>query len=39
MQGGTYSFAQGSIIAVVFSILIFVLGDAVVPKEPAHKHE
>jgi hypothetical protein len=39
MQGGTYSFAQGSIIAVTFSVLIFVLGDALVPKEPVHKHE
>ncbi|WP_246938625.1 YjzD family protein [Bacillus pinisoli] len=38
MQGGTYDFVQGSIIAVVFSILIFILGDALVPKENAQKH-
>jgi hypothetical protein len=37
MQGATYDFAQGTIIAVVFSILIFILGDAVVPKTPAQK--
>ncbi|MFZ3589206.1 YjzD family protein [Bacillus sp. DJP31] len=40
MQGGTYDFIQGSIIAVVFSLLIFILGDALIPKEPAaHKHD
>ncbi|MFD1735292.1 YjzD family protein [Bacillus salitolerans] len=37
MQGGTYDFAQGAIIAVIFSILIFLLGDALVPKTPAQK--
>ncbi|MBM7659776.1 hypothetical protein JOC85_000543 [Bacillus mesophilus] len=38
MQGGTYDFAQGTVIAVVFSILIFILGDALVPKENTQKH-
>ncbi|WP_456275885.1 YjzD family protein [Bacillus sp. AK128] len=38
MQGGTYDFVQGSIIAVVFSILIFVLGDALVPNDKTQNH-
>ncbi|MBM6618301.1 YjzD family protein [Bacillus suaedaesalsae] len=38
MQSATYSFQTGTIVAVVFSILIFVLGDALVPKEQAEKH-
>lgn len=38
MQSATYSFKTGTIVAVVFSILIFVLGDALVPKEQTEKH-
>jgi len=37
MQGGTYEFGTASIIAVIASILIFIIAE-LIPNEPVEKH-
>jgi len=37
MQGGTYEFGTASIIAIVASILIFIIAE-LIPNEPVEKH-
>ncbi|KPB05047.1 MULTISPECIES: YjzD family protein [Bacillaceae] len=37
MQGDTYNYVLASIIAIVFSVLVMLIGEAL-PNEPAEKH-
>jgi hypothetical protein len=38
MQGFTYDFVIASVLSVVFSILIIVMGEALIPNEPVDHH-
>ncbi|MBM7702586.1 YjzD family protein [Metabacillus iocasae] len=39
MAGGTYDFAHASIVSVIFSLVIILLGEVGVPNEPIpHDH-
>ncbi|WP_078408655.1 YjzD family protein [Priestia abyssalis] len=38
MQGFTYDFVIASIISVVFSVFVIILGEALIPNEPVDHH-
>jgi len=38
MTGGSYDFKASSIMAVVFTVIILVLSEALIPNEPASNH-
>ncbi|HWO98049.1 MAG TPA: YjzD family protein [Bacillus sp. (in: firmicutes)] len=38
MQGITYDYVMASIISVVFSLFLIVMGEALIPNEPVDHH-
>lgn len=38
MQGATYDYVIASTMSVVFSVLLIIIGEAVIPNEPVDHH-
>ena len=38
MTGGAYNFTSSTIMSVVFTVIILVLSEALIPNEPVTKH-